>query len=258
MKKNIGCMGWVVLSVFALWIVLKIISLISPAKNDPDVTLHRYRMTVTVETPEGIKTGSAVRQIKVTEGFKFAPEMTPSIELTGEAVVVDLGKRGVLFGTMYGSSGGGDDYAWRLPFDTFPYPRHGTPKEQEEFKSYFKHAKAVLDGANYPYFFYFKDLNVPKTMEQVYKGQYRWEKDKEGRFTGGKHVEAVTDKMAEVFGSGVRIKEVTIEMTDDPVTWEIEKWLPWLKNWRDPSIRFPETYSYMGAGYFIQKNTKEP
>lgn len=36
------------------------------------------------------------------------------------------------------------------------------------------------------------------------------------------------DNFEELFGQGVRLKEITVEMTDDPVTREIERYLPWL------------------------------
>src|SRR6218665_2890440 len=59
----------------------------------------RYKMTVTVETPEGIKTGSAVREA----GRYTEPSILPDQGgvfyrvIGGEAVVVDLAERGVLF-----------------------------------------------------------------------------------------------------------------------------------------------------------------
>jgi hypothetical protein len=41
----------------------------------------------------------------------------------------------------------------------------------------------------------------------------------------------VEDNLAATFGKGVRLKNITIEMTDEPVTdAEVEKHLPWLKN----------------------------
>lgn len=48
----------------------------------------RYKMTVTVETPEGLKTGSAVREVYVARGLKITPESLPHVKVTGEAVVL--------------------------------------------------------------------------------------------------------------------------------------------------------------------------
>ena len=33
---------------------------------------------------------------------------------------------------------------------------------------------------------------------------------------------------SEIFGKGVSLKDITIEITDAPVTWKIENRLPWL------------------------------
>lgn len=55
----------------------------------------RYKMTVTVETPEGIKTGSAVREISNSLQGNNWPDVGNPAGVRGEAVVVDLSKRGV-------------------------------------------------------------------------------------------------------------------------------------------------------------------
>ena len=61
----------------------------------------RYKMTVTVETPEGIKTGSAVREVHVRTEPDILPEAaTMHFSVKGEAVVVDLGHGKYLFAVM--------------------------------------------------------------------------------------------------------------------------------------------------------------
>jgi hypothetical protein len=80
----------------------------------------RYKMTVEVETPEGIRTGSAVREISMVSRPKRMGESNDThVRLEkGEAVVVDLGQRGVLFVLM--SIGGGGGQAIWAPFNAFP------------------------------------------------------------------------------------------------------------------------------------------
>ena len=57
-----------------------------------------YRITVEIDTPEGIKSGSAVRKVVATLQPKVTPETKQvSHRVYGEAVVIDLGKRGVVF-----------------------------------------------------------------------------------------------------------------------------------------------------------------
>jgi hypothetical protein len=51
----------------------------------------RYRTTIEVQTPEGVRSGSAVRKITYhrNRGF-FLAEGSPSWKVNGEAVVIEL------------------------------------------------------------------------------------------------------------------------------------------------------------------------
>ncbi|GAB5469821.1 MAG: hypothetical protein Kilf2KO_28510 [Rhodospirillales bacterium] len=183
----------------------------------------RYRMTVNVDTPEGLKTGSAVREVAVT--FKPRPGYSPnpyhaSHTMRGEAVAVDLGERGVLFAL--------------ITFDSYPEVTatfEGPPAftlEGAEFYSALKDAKAALDPARYPSYpalVTFADPDDPKSVQSVMTFE-RTGKLKDGTF-------AVTeDQTEELFGEGVRVESITVEMTDDPVTWGVvEMFLP--KNFRE-------------------------
>ncbi len=94
----------------------------------------RYRMTVTVETPEGLKTGSAVREIVAIKvhGTKVSGSAKVS---KGEAVVVDLGKRGVLFALITGGKFG-PDYGHSIVFDAFRFEHGGlTPEGISHYSS---------------------------------------------------------------------------------------------------------------------------
>ncbi len=65
--------------------------------------------------------------------------------------------------------------------------------------------KTVLPVSLYPMFVIFKDIKDPKTVTAVDKLN-----------------------LAATFGAGVTLKDVTIEMTDEKVTREIESVLGWL------------------------------
>lgn len=179
----------------------------------------RYRMTVTVETPEGIKTGSAVREVHVTRGWLLTPEMLPDVTLKGEAVVVDLGQRGVLFALLCGGRLG-DDYGSDIPFYVFRYPAGGLSKEGIKHFSKLKAGPVELQPENYPMFVRFRDLGDPKTVEAVSATNSQ----EKPSYTS---VETIRT-FASAFGAGVRLKSITMEMTEAPVTWGIDKWLPWL------------------------------
>ncbi len=60
----------------------------------------RYEVTITVDTPEGVKTGSAIHEISNSKGLFGFPDAGNPADIKGEAVVVDLGERGVLFGLI--------------------------------------------------------------------------------------------------------------------------------------------------------------
>jgi hypothetical protein len=175
----------------------------------------RYKMTVTVETPEGIKTGSAVREVRAADGIKLTPESNVMRRVRGEAVVIDLSKRGVLFSLMSGDSG------TNIFFDAFPAPGCGNGCIDKStivyYNSHFKVGQKVTLKANqYPMFVHFKDINDQTTVEQWCETETcaLYEKI----FVGHK---AIDFKLLDL-----RIKEVTIEMTDEPVTKIIDKMMP--------------------------------
>ena len=190
----------------------------------------RYRMTVVVETPEGIKTGSAVREVTRQKGIHLTPEMMPHVEVKGEAVVIDLGKHGVLFMLIDG------DYGADILFKMFP----GKDKK----------GQITLTQEEYPNFVRFRDLSDPKTVENVRRTE---EQDK---FKNSDPRRPVID-FQNAFGSGVSIKEVTIEITSDSVTWRIENYLPWLKNiygyLSGKHISGPEWYERLDSGDFQRR-----
>lgn len=168
----------------------------------------RYKMTVVVETPEGIKTGSAVREVQAKRQRSILTsigEITKTFVI-GEAVIVDLGERGVLFKLMDidGSHG--------VVYEAFPFP-DGAPLTPEGVQYYDSLYEKVGDqkfslerrSDHYPGFATFTDLNDPKSVKGVHP-----------------------DKLDEHFGEGVRIKEIFVQMTDEQVTDIMMRWLPWL------------------------------
>ena len=185
----------------------------------------RYKMTVSVETPEGLKTGSAVREIYASRDIVTFPESTGGHAKVdaGEAIVIDLGKRGVLFALM--ADDYGSDYAYKIVFDSFPFQGGAlTPEGIRHYRA-LKAGKVTLTQEHYPAMVTFSDMRDPKSVEPVWQGEHYDERVGHG---ARRSFRMKTDNFEKIFGSGVKLKEVTIEMTDEPVTWGIEKWLPWL------------------------------
>lgn len=188
----------------------------------------RYRMTVEVETPEGLKTGSAVREVHVQQQPAPLPEMSPVKKtVKGEAVVVDLGERGQLYALL--RSERSVDYSYYVVYDAFPNPLILGDNESLIQKSirYYSNLEASkeLPLSLYPMLVTFTDPNDPSSVQPVFETMSEHPERKDAKVT------LKEDYFEALFGKGVRLRRITIEMTEDRVTWGIEKWLPWLSKY---------------------------
>jgi len=176
----------------------------------------RYKVTVTVTTPEGEKSGSAVREASTYSEKSILPDQGgTSFNITkGEAVVIDLGKQGKVFALM-----GGQEEA-RNVFEMLKGTGMNDPV-----------AMTLEQLRRYPQFVYFSDLNNPKTIQRVDErkivGGKVYGHNNGHELLGGGAVTAINLDQ-KLFGKGASFKEVTLALTDEPVTSGIEKWLPWL------------------------------
>lgn len=177
----------------------------------------RYKMTVSVETPEGIKSGSAVREVSNSaSSVKILdfPQATNPAKVRGEAVVVDLGERGKVFALLNGYKLG-EGHADNILYDVFPLPGKkpgvgGTTPKGINFYKNLKDARATLEPTQYPLLVTFTDINDPKTVKPVL----------EMELVDNKYpirYKIKEDHFEDLFGKGVRLKEITIEMTEEPI-----------------------------------------
>ena len=185
----------------------------------------RYKITVTVETPEGEVSGSAVREMSNSKPIIDLPDVGNPANMRGEAVVVDLGERGVLFALI----GDGSDLEF---YGTFPTPNDGgsTPEGIKYYALLPVGTKADLGTDRYIKLVTFTDMDDPKSVALVYgKGVCAWAKEPpaecEGVMKSGTYT--AVNRFEELFGEGVRLKGITLEITDEPVTWGVvDEWLP--------------------------------
>lgn len=189
----------------------------------------RYKLTVAVETPEGVKTGSAVREVRASGNTKIFPEQAPvSFKVTGEAVVVDLGARGQVFALLKTYKHGIDGAHYIVP-DAFPNP----DMDMTGWGGYYSRLEAgpiELKQSLYPMFVHFRDAADPKTVENLL--EYERCSDERGVSRGT--VCLKNDRFGEAFGEGVTLKSVTIEMTKEPVTTGgVERYLSWLPEYEN-------------------------
>ncbi len=175
---------------------------------------YKYKVTVSIETPEGVKTGSAVREV----GVGLEPDILGgggSASVRGEAVAVDLGTRGVVFAVM----GTDDEY---LVWNTFPTDKSALTRAGVWHYILLKEGPKQVALKDRPLLVSFKDIRDPKTVEAVYRVYSKV------AYSRNPADLAVEDNFEKIFGPDVRLKDITIEMTDEKVMWDIEKWLPWM------------------------------
>jgi hypothetical protein len=183
----------------------------------PTTRLHA-RITIDVETPEGLKIGSSVQEVVFSlEPCPLCNHSGPVLrrKVRGEAVTVDLGSRGVLFALL---NGGTVDQVTADPI--VPHivmtvlAKDIRPNEEWATADVVRRLRHVSGKAQIPpelmlYLVRFHDVNDPKTVERI-----------------------DPENLAEKFGLGVKLVKATIEITSDPVTTGIEKKLTWLPSQR--------------------------
>ena len=172
----------------------------------------RYRVTVTVDKPDGVATGSSVMEVSVRKTLPphLPQEHKADIRFRGEAVSVELPSGQILFALIGETAKGQPLYVAAI---RALYPDYVGGADQfftavstlAERNSRGK--KADLPSDDYPLLVRFRDIDDPKSVELV-----------------------DPQNLAASFGNGTSLNSITIEVTDDPVTTGIEKRLVWIKS----------------------------
>lgn len=181
--------------------------------NYIDPFTWRYKITVEVDTPEGIRSGSAVREVSVLRQPQISPHVHTSVNVRGEAVVIDLGAKGKLFALI-------DWDSYYEVFKAFPLEGGGetTVEGLKYYSSLEPGKKAILPRAEWPRIVAFEDLNDPFTVKLVLGKKLNIETQQP----------IIVNNFEEIFGQDVNLKNVIIETTDEPITFGVEGILPWL------------------------------
>ena len=180
---------------------------------------YRFKMTVDVETPEGLKTGSSVYEVETTGSRDLVAGGKGSrFMFRGEAVAVDLPDGRTLFALLSTLAMSGLDV---LPVSSmvamdpnFDYDWMASTKRiasGDGIKS-----SAEVPAGYYPLLVTFTDIDDPSSVQRVDPAN-----------------------LAASFGLGIRLKRITVEVTDDDVTTGIEKRLQWLPKHRGTLKRNP-------------------
>jgi hypothetical protein len=165
---------------------------------------YRVRMTVDVDTPQGVRSGSGVFEILAGRNPKLLPdERAASVALRGEAVPIDLPGGQTLFALlrpandareMEGSITGALDPEYRGGAEQFLASMDRLSAPAMIGRS------AALPPESYPLLVRFRDPAVPASVEAP--------------------------------EAGIQIRAVRLVITDEPVTRGIERRLAWVDRLR--------------------------
>ena len=159
---------------------------------------YRFKMTVEVETPHGLKTGSSVYDVRA---FRTSDLLTgggsSDSELRGEALAVELPNGKTLFALLKTvNTPGHDDLAYmsmRSLDPAFNYNRAESAKRIRSGNGI--QSPAEVAPSDYPMLVTFAGNNDPTSVARV-----------------------DPRNLASSLGAGARLKSIMVEVTDDDVT----------------------------------------
>ena len=161
-------------------------------------------MTVSVETPHGLVSGSSVmlEQAHFTSGALVPPEARGGgYGRSGEAAVVEVAPGKYLFALLPGP----DAYSI--------FSQGGTPQEDAPKIAALRESRAI-PARLYPVLVTFSDINNPKSVRKV-----------------------DPKNLAATFGPGYALKDMVLEITDEAVTeGRLEKVLGWIRQYYDKML----------------------
>ena len=209
----------VVRLLFATWLSLAGLGVSGCAFAEDEAPDYRFRLTVEVETPVGLKSGSSVIEVQQTLVRAGSSPANQAVErrVRGEAVAVDLPGGMTLFALLRAKN--------NVDWATLVFPKLAPQRKGEPFVEQLDNVLEVTgtqvlprkwpprlyvpESEAYPLLVTFEDQADPTTVAEV-----------------------DPDDLSASFGKGVRLKRLTVELTDDPVTTGIDRRLPWMSAYR--------------------------
>ena len=199
----------------ALWVAFAagLAMILGACSNSAEV---RYKVTVEVDDNGTQRTGSSVMSFALSKPT-VALVSPYNAEFEGEAVAVDLGNGRTLFALLKDEHGDGAAMQM-LPERLFKDLSSGSERvrnikdiasNEGLVRDVPRFWPAISDSrepmVQYPLLVRFRSPDQPESIEVV-----------------------APDALDQAFGPGVRLKRITAEITDAPVTDGIERRLPWL------------------------------
>jgi hypothetical protein len=170
--------------------------------------VYRYRMTIDVDTPAGVKSGASVLEVKTIQypSWVTLGANNHSTTVRGEAVFVDLGNGRNLVALLALDRHAADGRASLFAPRSFFAIVEGNPfnvKWTRELSS--MAGRRVYAGNKRPTLVTFADPKNPATVREV-----------------------AFDNPQDVLGPDIRSVSAWIDLTKDPVTESLEAKLPWI------------------------------
>lgn len=173
----------------------------------------RYRMTVEIDTPEGVRSGSSVMEVTRKKHAALDGKGRIDQYYKGEAVAVDLPSGKTLFALLVDKPGL-YDYTAFLLYRALTNGKVNPPLSRaywvHEWLAQDAEARQVkptilLAPADYPFLVRFGDIRVPKSVEAV-----------------------DLQNLAQSFGPGFSLKRIYITINDEEPTGDMLRRIPWL------------------------------
>ena len=183
-------------------LALSLLSACSPGKKAG----FRFRLTVEVATPEGLRRGTSVYQVTAGTTAALAPGgQARGWLVVGEAVAVELPGNRTLFALLrtYALH---SDLAGLAMATLDPSFQNDMVESAERIAVGDNiRSPATVDPSRYPLLVTFQDTANPETVREV-----------------------EPSNLAVIFGDGFRLERIVVEVTEGSVTTGLKRRLPWL------------------------------
>jgi hypothetical protein len=186
-------------------------TLVLGSKYEYPVYSYRYRLTVNVELDGKTYSGSSVIEIGWQEGIKLGDSGGFAPMIRGQAVLVDLGDRGVVVATLINGESYGPAEDGALGAQWIAPRAFGTTTNAEEIPKLPElHGKRDLALDNLPRFLWFSNPQDPTTAQKL-----------------------LVQDIPAALGSTARFAGASVEITGDPIVIDVRQKFLWLKPLED-------------------------
>jgi hypothetical protein len=209
------------------------------------------KLTLQIDTPKGEAVGASVVGITARDSsgtfFDVPGGGALNISTQGEAVVVNLGNDRYLIALLSGSRGFYTQtrYAFNDIYDA--YITNESTNERGKFVKWIRAAKKetdprILPSLAYPTLVTFDDIDDPKTVREVDPAD-----------------------LAAIFGQGYALKQITLQMTEEPLTvgsfdrlpfFEVLKSQTTLSGYTSYNPDYPDSINYKTINEFKRELSK--